>query len=148
MWEWLGYLCAAALLAYHSAIDCKKQCIPKRSLAAGVILSICWALAGVVSGSQSWLAFGVGMMPGAITLLLSRATREQIGRGDAWELMQMGNWLGWSDCLGALGIALLGIFLVSIVLLIFGKARRNTRIPFVPFLCAGTVIRLACLWLR
>lgn len=147
MREWTGYLCAVALLAYQSTVDCRKRCIPKRSLAAGVILSVCWALAGVVTGAQSWLAFGAGMMPGAIMLLLSRATREQIGRGDAWILIHMGNWLGWSNCLGALGIALLGIFLVSILLLVLGKAMRNTRIPFVPFLCMGTVVRLAYLWL-
>lgn len=146
MWKWAGYLCAVALLAYHSGIDLRRQHIPRRSLAAGVVLSFSWALAGAVWGTQSWLAFGIGLLPGAFILLLSKATREQIGRGDAWELIHMGNWMGWSDCLSALGIALLGIFLVSILLLILGRAGRNTRVPFVPFLCAGAVVRLLCLW--
>ncbi|MCM1120260.1 MAG: hypothetical protein NC543_12975 [bacterium] len=118
-----------------------------RSLTVGVIASFGWALTEVAWGTQSWLAFGVGLMPGVIMLLLSRVTREQIGRGDAWELMHMGNWLGWTDCLAALSVALLGIFIVSVLLLFFGKAGRNTRIPFVPFLCAGVVVRLVCIWI-
>lgn len=145
MWEWAGYLCAALLLAYHSVMDLKDRHIPKRSLAAGVVLSASWAVAGAIWGTQSWLALGIGLAPGAFFLLLARVTGDQIGRGDAWEVMYMGNWLGWANCLSALGIALLGIFLVSVLLLGLGKARRNTRIPFVPFLCAGTVIRLLCL---
>lgn len=145
MWEWAGYMCAVLLLAYHSVMDIRDRHIPKRSLTAGVILSFSWALAGVIWGPGSWPALGIGLVPGAFILLLVRVTGDQIGRGDAWEVMYMGNWLGWANCLSALGIALFGIFLVSILLLSLGKARRNTRIPFVPFLCAGTVIRLLCL---
>ena len=144
MWEWAGYLCAAALLAYHSVFDLKRKYIPGKSLAAGVVLSCCWTLGRVMLGSQSWLASGIGLIPGVVFLLLARASREQIGKGDAWELIYMGNWLGWSHCLTALGIALFGIFLVSVLLLILGRAGRNTRIPFVPFLFAGAVIRLLC----
>ena len=144
MWEWVGYLCAVLLLAYHSAIDLRQQCIPGRSLAVGVILSCCWTLGRVLLGSQSWLESCIGLIPGAVILLLSGISREQIGRGDAWELVHMGNWLGWFHCLAALGIALFGIFLVSVFLLILGRAKRNTRLPFVPFLCAGAVIRILC----
>lgn len=144
MWEWAGYLCTAALLAYHSVFDLKGQYIPGKSLAAGVVLSCCWTLARVLLESQSWLASGLGLIPGVFFLLLTRAGREQIGKGDAWELIYMGNWLGWSLCVTALGIALSGIFLVSILLLILGKASRSTRIPFVPFLFGGVVIRLLC----
>lgn len=145
MWEWAGYLCAVILLAYHSVTDLRDRHIPKRSLAAGVVLSSGWAIAGAIWGTQSWPALGIGLAPGAFFLLLARITGDQIGRGDAWEVMYMGNLLGWVNCLSALGIALLGIFLVSILLLSLGKARRNTRIPFVPFLCAGTILRLLCL---
>lgn len=144
MWEWAGYLCAAALLAYHSVFDFRRQYIPGKSLAAGVILSSCWTLGRVMMGTQSWSASCIGLIPGIVVLLLARVSREQIGRGDAWELIHMGNWLGWSHCLMALGIALSGIFLVSVLLLALGRAKRNTRIPFVPFLCAGVVIRLLC----
>lgn len=142
MWEWTGYLCAAALLAYHSVFDFRWRYIPGRSLAAGVVLSCCWAMGRAMLGAQSWLAFGIGLIPGVIILLLAKVSGEQIGRGDAWELIYMGNWLGWSYCLTALGIALSGIFLTSALLLVLGRAKRNTRIPFVPFLFAGVVIWL------
>lgn len=144
MWEWVGYLCAALLLAYHSVVDLRHQYVPGKSLAAGVVLSCCWTLGRVMLGTQSWLEACIGLVPGALILLLAGASREQIGRGDAWELVHMGNWLGWAHCLAALGIALSGIFLVSVLLLIMGRAKGNTRIPFVPFLCAGVVVRMLC----
>ena len=59
----------------------------------------------------------------------------------------MGNWMGLADCLLALGIALLGIFLVSAVLLLLGRVGRKTRIAFVPFLWAGAVTALLRLWI-
>lgn len=144
MWEWAGYLCAAALLAYHSVFDLRQRYIPGKSLAAGVVLSCFWTMGRMILGTQSWLASCIGLVPGVAILLLAKASREQIGRGDAWELIYMGNWLGWSRCLAAMGIALFGAFLVSVLLLVLGRAKRDTRIPFVPFLCAGTVIQLLC----
>lgn len=142
MWEWTGYLCAVALLAYHSVFDMKKQCIPGRSLALGAALSCCWALGRGLQGAVPWAELGIALLPGAATLALAKITREQIGRGDGWELILMGNWMGLRNCLLALGIALLGIFLVSAVLLLLGRAGRSTRIAFVPFLWAGAVAAL------
>ncbi|MDE7224073.1 MAG: prepilin peptidase [Acetatifactor sp.] len=142
MWEWAGYLCAALLLAYHSMTDLRQQYIPGKSLTIGVLLSCCWPLGRVILGTQSWPEACIGLIPGAVVLILAGIGREQIGKGDAWELIHMGNWLGWFSCLAALGIALLGVFLLSVFLLVLGRAQKSTRIPFVPFLCAGVVIRM------
>lgn len=140
MWEWMEYLSAAALLAYHSVSDIKRQCIPARSLGAGVLISVCWAVGKALLGNQPWMAVVLGLIPGIAVLLLAKATREQVGCGDGWELVTMGGLLGWEDCLLGLGIAMFGIFAVSVILLAFRRAGGNTRIPFVPFLCVGTVI--------
>lgn len=142
MWEQMGYLCVAVLLAYHSVYDVKRQRIPVRTLALGVALSCCWALWRGLQGAVPWTELGTALIPGIAALALSKITREQIGLGDGWELILMGNWMGLAGCLRALGTALLGIFLVSAVLLLAGKAKRNTRIAFVPFLWTGTVAAL------
>lgn len=147
MWEMVGCLCTAVLLAYHSIFDIKDQCIPGRSLAVGVLVSCGWALSKGLLGVQSWAVLGAGLLPGVVALALARVTREQVGRGDGWELILMGNGMRPADCLMALGIALTGVFLVSVVLLILGKARRSTRIAFVPFLWMGTVAVLLRLWI-
>ncbi len=139
MWEQAGCLCTAVLLAYHSAFDIKRQRIPGRSLAAGVLVSCGWAMGKGLLGAYSWAILGAGLLPGIAVLLLARVTREQVGQGDGWELVIMGNGMGLSNCLLALGTALLGIFLVSVALLMAGKAKRGTRIAFVPFLGMGTV---------
>ena len=142
MWEQTGCLCTAVLLACHSVTDIRRQCIPRVSLAVGVLISCGWAMGKSLLGMQSWVGLGVGILPGFITLLLARVTREQVGRGDGWELIIMGNSMGLASCLLALGTALLGIFLLSVVLLVLGKAGRSTRIAFVPFLEMGVVVVL------
>ncbi len=140
MWEWMGYLFAVALLAYHSVSDIRRQFIPAKSLGAGVVISVCWAMGKALLEDQPWMAVILELAPGIAVLLLAKATREEVGCGDGWELVIMGSLLGWEDCLLGLGIALSGIFAVSVILLAFRKVRGNTRIPFVPFLCMGTVI--------
>lgn len=140
MWEQKGYLFAVLLLAYHSVFDVRAGRIPGRSLAAGAIVSGFWAMGEVLLTDQLWTAFILGLIPGTAVLLLAKATRGQVGCGDGWEIMIMGNLLGWVDCLLGLGIALLGIFLISAVLLLLRKVKGNSRIPFVPFLCMGTMI--------
>lgn len=142
MWRYMRYLCVILLLSWHSVSDIRNQCIPGRSLALGVIFSCLGACAGGLHGEASWVELGLALLPGTAALVLAKITREQIGMGDGWELILMGNWLGLSDCLLALGIALLGIFLISVVLLLLGRAGRNTRIAFVPFLWVGTVAAL------
>lgn len=140
MWEWMGNLFVAALLACHSVSDIRTQHIPVRSLWVGVAISVCWAMGRVLLGNQPQTAFILGLIPGITVLLLARATREQVGCGDGWELVIMGSLLGWEDCLLGLGIALAGVFAVSVILLVFRRVRGSARIPFVPFLCMGTVI--------
>ncbi len=139
MWERIGGLCVAVLLACHSVSDIRRQCLPGRSLAAGVLISCGWAMGKGLLGMQSWMGLGAGMLPGFVALLLARVTREQVGRGDGWELIIMGNSMGLADCLLALGIALTGIFLLSAALLLLGKAGKSTRIAFVPFLEIGVL---------
>lgn len=110
MWEQMGGLCTLVLLAYHSIFDIRKQCIPERSLAVGVIASCGWAMGRGVLGAESWAVLAAGLLPGVAALVLARATREQVGQGDGWELILMGNSMGLADCLIALGMALMGIF--------------------------------------
>lgn len=64
MWEQIGCLCTAALLAYHSVFDIKRRCIPGRSLALGVAVSCGWAIGKGLLGVQSWAMLGAGLLPG------------------------------------------------------------------------------------
>lgn len=75
-------------------------------------------------------------------MLLGRASRQSIGYGDGLAVGILGLFLGGRD---AAAILLCGLFLcacVSMAVLTFGKMKKQTAIPFVPFLAAGFVCEL------
>lgn len=97
----------------------------------------------IFEGSVSLGAWFGGILLGAALLFLAFVTREEIGYGDGWLVLVMGMSLGlkfsFLSFLLALGISAL----VGGCLLIFRKVRRNYRLPFAPFLLAGSVLSLA-----
>lgn len=79
----------------------------------------------------------VGVLPGALLLLLAFATRESIGTGDGMVLCILGLFCGWRQCVAVFGMALVLSALLSMVLLLCHKAGRKTQLPFLPSLLGG-----------
>ena len=131
-------MCAAAVF------DVRTKKIPLRLIGAA---AACSALAGVLllrSGTCTAQELATSLMPGALLLLLSFASREAIGYGDGLLLLVTGPLFGWRRMLLCVPVALLLTTAASVVLLALKKANRKTQIPFVPFLAAGMgVITLA-----
>lgn len=74
------------------------------------------------------------LLIGCLVLLLSHISREAIGKGDGWVLMDIGWFLGCSE---TFVLFLCGLFLASmwsVVLLLSGKGGRKKSFAFVPFL--------------
>ena len=84
-----------------------------------------------------------GVLPGGIGLFLAYVTREQIGYGDGWVIAFIGWLLGIKAVLIYVFLALTAVTAFSIGLLVLQKAKRKTRIPFIPFLlltgCISTI---------
>lgn len=76
---------------------------------------------------------------GFLIILLSKATRGQIGMGDGIILCATGVGLGVWDNLTLLLCALFWAALYAVILLTFRWADRKKRIPFVPFLLIGFI---------
>lgn len=142
MCEKLEYCIVIALLSYHSIFDLKVKRIPKWSLSAAVVFSFLWAFGKIFLGTQTWGTLVLSLLPGMASLAMAVVTRQQIGFGDGWELIVMGNMLGAAACMIGLAVALLVVFFLCVILLLRHKVGRNTEIPFVPFLCAGTIVSL------
>ncbi|MFI6261534.1 prepilin peptidase [Micromonospora sp. NPDC051006] len=107
-----------------------------------------WALLGLAAlaggGAGPWLratlaGAGLALFFAATTLLLGR---RGFGLGDAKLALGVGvllGWYGWPVLVAGLLLALGLAALVSLGLLVAGRARWSSHLPFGPFLVLGTV---------
>ena len=115
--------------------------IKTKSVGLGLIAVI--MLAGF-AGAFARENFGMrealgGALTGMVIVGISVLCREQIGRGDGFLIAAMGLMLGFRECLLAVGIASVIMAFASVVVLVFRKGNRNTRLPFIPALFVGYV---------
>lgn len=83
----------------------------------------------------------LGLIPGLILLIISKATREALGMGDALLMLVLGLYLGLQE---AIDVLMLGLFCAAVwagVLLIVKRKKRGYEFPFVPFLLLGYIGR-------
>ncbi len=135
---WKEMLTAAWLLPV-SIMDTKSKRVPVwmigigTAAAAGVLL---WeGISGGLSGWQECRA----LLPGVILLAVAYATGKA-GMADGIILMLLGIFMGYEGCVAA---AVGGLFLIALfsgVMLMLRRVKKDTRIPFVPFLAVGWLI--------
>lgn len=127
-------------LSALSILDIRKRNVPVWLLAAGGIMAV------VVTVYRQNVSceytrtghglIGMAMLPGILLLATAFATKKA-GYGDGIVLMILGVLAGGEKCLLIFAISLfLGAF-VSLILLVFRKVKRDTKIPFLPFLAVG-----------
>ena len=75
------------------------------------------------------------------------ASRGGLGDGDVRLSPLLGMYLGWLNP----GLALVGLFygfilgaVIGVLMMIIGKAGRQTQLPFGPFLAAGSIVAIFC----
>ncbi len=136
---WVVWILAGVTLVIGSIYDMKSLALPLWLFIGSGMGSLVSAGYQFVKGSLIWEELLVALLPGGICLLLSFVTREQIGYGDGWLLLNLGMSLGAGAVWELWMVGLLASFAVSVVLLCSRRAKRSFRIPFVPFLCMGYV---------
>lgn len=134
-----------AWLVPMSIMDIKSKKVPVwmlwigASAAAGVVL-----YKGINGGLDGWSECRA-LLPGAILLAVAYATGKA-GPADGVILMLLGVFTGYEDCVAASLGGLILIALFSAVLLTLRRVRKNTRIPFVPFLAVGWMVVVCGRW--
>lgn len=103
------------------------------------VLFCAMTVAGQWNGSLDALR---GLLPGSLLLLIGLATKKA-GYGDGIVLSCLGLVLGGSDCLLLFGISLFLLSLCAVALLAVHRVRRDTSMPFIPFLGIAWLIVLA-----
>lgn len=123
----------AAFLVINSWVDIRKRRI---SILSVTVFGIGGIFYEFLNGREIPLVL-LGLIPGFVLLLVSRATDDAVGMGDGLLMLVLGLYLGWG---GALEVLLLALFLSALwagVLLAVLKKRRNYEFPFAPFLLLG-----------
>lgn len=141
---WKEILTAAWLLPL-SVMDARSRRVPVWMLwigtaaAAGILL-----YEGINGGFDAGLLCRA-LIPGVILLVVAFATGKA-GMADGAILMLLGAMAGYEVCIAAALGGLLLIAILSGILLALRRVKRDTKIPFVPFLTAGWMLVLWGRW--
>lgn len=142
------YILVGVLFLYCGVQDIRRKEIGKIGLLAGfALVLLLLLLEGIVKqnlfATDALLRKNLwGILPGICVWVLSYVTRGGIGKGDGYLLCVSGLALGAEANLAILFYGLLAAGLFSGVLLVLRKVKRETKLPFVPFLCGGYLILL------
>lgn len=146
---WLVSLVGLAMLV---AYDTKWFLLPDKVTFSLVGLGIVWVVLRAIEQGDIWEPLlgaigGVGILSGLYLLIYLISRGRWVGFGDVKLGLALGLLLGdWALALLALFLANLIGSLLVIPLLISGKLKRDSRVPFGPFLIAGTFISLLFGW--
>lgn len=125
------------LLCICSIFDIRKKEIPLLILLAGFLAALGVDIWHIWRGLVSVTEVAASILPGVFFLLLSFCTGEKIGYGDGLLLIIIGLFLGFGSSFLVVCISLICSSVFALILLVFCKAGRNSRLPFVPFLAIG-----------
>lgn len=142
MWKTVGGLIYLSVLSF---MDIRERKIRVAWLAAGAI-AICGlllhegAMVGT-DGRELMTRSLLGAIPGTFMLAVARLTGKA-GYGDGIVLLLLGAGYGYLYSIVTLCLSLFLLSLCSVVLLMCRRVRRNTQMPYLPFLTAAYV----CAW--
>lgn len=137
-----GSVVTTGVLAVSCIYDIKNKRIPVWILLTGGVLALIGLLVeGFLLGwAGALVSGGIALLPGAGLLALSFLTEKKVGVGDGLLLMVIGLAEGGEKVLLVFGTGLFLQSLVAVVLLLLKKAKKQTQIPFAPFLLAARMM--------
>lgn len=131
-----AYCAGLIFLAVLAAQDIKEKKISVNKLLVFAFMAVLYRL---FMKQIFWQEILECMIPGAMLLLLSQATKEGIGYGDGITVIVLGLWTGgWF----AFHVMAIGIILSGIYAVIQLVRKKRDAIPFIPFLLAGMEVAL------
>ena len=125
------------VLILFSIQDVKDKKLSLIPLCIVIVVSVLYYLCQVYLGRESLTSMLWNQMPGFFFLGMALWNSNKIGPGDGLTLLFLGNSMGYEATMFILLIALIMSVVYSIVMLILGKVKIDSTIPFVPFLCIG-----------
>lgn len=128
---------AFILLCVCAVSDMKKKEIPLIVVILGMAAAFGIDLWQIFHQTLSIREMGLALLPGIFLLSVSFCTKEKVGYGDGLLLMTSGLLVGFQKCCLSLFISLVCCSVCALFLLALHKVKRNSSIPYVPFLAIG-----------
>lgn len=133
MWQWILLI---PVLVFQTVLDIKTRKINVYICLAGILVSLIIRENVLRDDVMSILK---DILPGAVMMVLSYITKEKIGKGDGVLIVFVGCVAGLGATLTMLFVSLLLSAVISLILLALKKVKKETEIPFAPFLSIGVL---------
>lgn len=114
----------------------------RKQISRGMILLLMLVCCAVIPFKKDFNIIDAagGLTIGLCAIGVSLATREQIGKGDGLVIAAVGLALGAHKCILVVCIASFAMCVAAIIVLLFRKGNRQTRLPFLPAVFAGYLL--------
>ena len=126
-------------LAVLSSQDIRYRCVSAWMLLGSGILAALTAAYHLITEERSAASLCFGAMIGVAFLLLASATK-MAGWADGIVIALLGSVVGFRQCLMTVFFSLLLMSVAALILLVFHKAERGTKLPYIPFLTVGCLL--------
>ena len=133
IWQWM---LLAIVLIPASIRDVRTKKINGYICLAGILAALYIRECVLMVDS---LTLMTDMLPGIVIYLIAYLSREKIGKGDALTLMFIGTVSGVEKVMLALFVSFSAAAVLSAVLLVLRKVKKDTKLPFLPFLSLGVI---------
>lgn len=120
--------------------DAKDRKIPLTWLMVGAIFLGGIGVRNCVLGEMNWWEMLLGVIPGVFLLAVAWLTGKA-GYADGLVLMELGLCLGYRESLFLFGLGLSFLSIVSVMLLLLRKVKKDTRMPYLSFLAIVFLLR-------
>lgn len=138
MW---GMILTAVCLAAMSIADIVNRKVPLWMLTVQASLAVGMLVWGGINGELSIGGICRALIPGIILVAIALSTKKA-GWADGVVLLLLGIQTNYEKCMVAVLVALFLMAVFSVVLLVLRKVKKDTKLPFIPFLTMGWFLGL------
>lgn len=138
MW---GMILTAVCLAAMSIADIVNRKVPLWMLTVQASLAVGMLVWGGINGELSIEGICRALIPGIILVAIALSTKKA-GWADGVVLLLLGIQTNYEKCMVAVLVALFLMAVLSVVLLVLRKVKKDTKLPFIPFLAMGWFLGL------
>lgn len=139
MWK---FILIALWLVALAWMDIRRKHVPVWLLALGGIFVTIVSFYGLWQGQLEGREQVWSIVPGAVLLAVAVLTKKA-GWADGMVLLFLGILTDFRECILSFTLSMLFISMMSLVLLALKRVRKNTTLPYLPFLCAGYLVQAA-----